>query len=327
MITTRSIDLLLRGVRAEFAKVTDQAEKQGAAYNANVYLDAENKTGGLFEEMNAIGQQRVEFTSVTGVSRLSPTNELQPFIEKSYVPSFITSVEPYKFTGRIKVSQESADRRDSRYMAALNEASKLTYSAINTKNQQRFDRFNKAFSAVGTTYPHLFDFGDNVALLAANHPLKNGSTYSNLVTATDITSTSLETSILVLQNQVDDIGEPMPMGGGTNYLIVPPAKVKKAKEAIDSEWSPFNANNTINVWATVGWKLISSPYLSATNGGSNTAWYIVDGMFSPLKDVQFKNISQTTWFEEDTKAFVYDIEMQHKVGVNDFRGICGTVGL
>lgn len=326
-ITTRSIDLFLRGVRAEFAVVVDQAEKQIAALDANVYLDATNKTGALFEEVNAVGQQRVEAIGVTGVNELLPTQELQSFPETGYVPSYITAVEPYKFARRIKVSQESAERRDAKYAKALNEASKLNIAYANTRTRHKFGRLYQGFSAVTTATPQYFDYGDGTYLFSAVHPDKISGTHSNVVTASDITDTSIEAMVLVLQNQVDDIGEPMPMGGGTNYMIVPPAKVKKAKQNIDSEWQVGTANNTINVWRTVGWMLVSSPFLSATNAGSNTAWYIADSMYSPLKDVMFKSVTNETWYEDDTKAFVHDICFEHRVGPYDYRGIVGNSGL
>lgn len=208
-ITTRSIDLLLRGVRAEFAVIVDQAEKQTSAYDANVYLDATNKTGALFEDINGTGQQRVEAISVTGVSQLVPTEELQGFPEATYVPSYVTSVEPFKFARRIKVSQESVERRDTKYQKALNEASKLNFAWMNTKAKHKFDRLNYAFTSVAAI-KHLFDYGDSVYLCSASHPDKIGGVHSNLVTASDINPTSIEAMVLVLQNQVDDIGEPMP---------------------------------------------------------------------------------------------------------------------
>jgi len=323
-ILTRDIDILLRGVRAEFAYIVDQAEKQVSAYDANVYLDTTNKTGALFEEVDAVGKQRVESIAVTGVSELLPTEELQAFPETSYVPSYITSVEPYKFSRRIKVSRESVERRDTLYQKALDEVSKLNYAWMNTRSRHRFDRFNKAFSVV--TAKHLFDYGDGVALCSSSHPDKVGGTHSNVVTASDISPTSIESMVLVLQNQVDDIGEPMPMGGGTKYIVVPSAKVKKAKEQIESEWIPDSANNNINVWRGQGWILVSSPFLNSAHGGSDTAWFIVDGLFSPLKDVVFKPVTNETWFEDDTKAFVHDIHFEHKVGAFDYRGIVGNQG-
>lgn len=325
MITSKSIDLLLRGVRAEFANVVDQADKQLAAYNSNIYLDATNKTGALFEEINGQGQQRIESIGITGVQELQPTAEAQEFIGTDYVPSYITTVEPYKFTRRIKVTRESAERRDSKYQKALDEASKLQVAAENTKSRHRFDRFNKAFSAV--TANHLFDYGDNVALVSASHPKKIGAVQSNIVTASDISPTSIESMQLVLQNQLDDIGEPMPMGGGHKYLVVPPTKVRRAKEVIESEWLVDTANNNINVWKGQGWTIVTSPFLSASNGGSNTAWFMVDANFSPLKDVMFRPVTNETWFDENTKIFVHDISFEHKVGAYDYRGLVGNAGL
>jgi hypothetical protein len=326
MITSKAIDILLKGVRAEFTVTIDQAEKQLAAYNSNIYIDASNKTGALFEEVAGYGRQRVEAIQITGVSELQPTEEQQEFIDTSYSPSFITAVEPFKFTRRVKVTRESAERRDTRYQKALNEAAKLQIAAENTKTRHRFDRFNKAFAAV--TAKHLFDYGDGAALISAAHPTKvpGGSNQSNLVSASDISPTVIETEMLVLQNQIDDIGEPMPMGGGMKYFVVPPSKVKKAKENIDSEWQIDTANNNINVWRGVGWVLVTSPFLSAKQGGSDTAHFIVDGMYSPLKDVMFRAVTNETWFDENTKTFVHDISFEHKVGAFDYRGIVGNAG-
>jgi hypothetical protein len=326
MITSKSIDLLLRGVRAEFANVVDQADRQLAAYSANIYLDATNKTGALFEEISAQGLQRVESIGITGVQELQPTAESQEFVATDYVPSFITRVEPYKFTRRIKVTRESTERRDSKYQKALDEASKLQIAAENTKARHRFDRLNNAFAVV--TANHLFDYGDGVPLVSASHPMKEGSAVqSNIVTASDISPTSIESMVLVLQNQLDDIGEPMPMGGGHKYIIVPPTKVRRAKEVIESEWVVDTANNNVNVWKGQGWSVITSPFLSAINGGSNTAWFIVDANFSPLKDVMFRPVTNETWFDENTKVFVHDISFEHKVGAYDWRGLVGNQGV
>ena len=322
MITTRSIDILLRGVRAEFALTIDQAEKQLLAYNSDVYLDASTKTGALFEEINASGRQRVETIPITGISELSPTEEAQPFISKDYVPSFITGVEPFKFTARIQVTREAAERRDSKYQKALNESAKAQIAAENTKARHRMQRFNTAFAAV--TLPQLFDYGDGQPLASASHPTKvpGGAAQSNIVTTSDITPSAIEAMILVLQNQLDDIGEPMPMGGGKNYLIANPAKMRRAKQNIDSEWEVGTANNNINVWYGGMWVLVQSPFLT-----SLTQWQIVDGMFSPLKDIMFRAVTNETWFNEDNKVFNHDISMEHKVGPYDWRGTVFNAGL
>lgn len=318
-VFTRDIEILLKGVRAQFALVVDQASKQLSAYNSDVYLDATNKTGALFEEVSAVGQQRVEYAAVSGVSQLMPTEEAQEFIEKSFVPSYITVVEPYKFTARIKVTREAAERRDARYQSALNEITKLNIAAENTKARHRFDRFNKAFALV--TDKHLFDYGDGVPLVSNSHPDKVGGVHSNLVTASDITPSSIESMVLVLGNQTDDIGEPMPMGGGAKYIVLPRAKVRKAKEVLESDWVVDTANNNINVWKGQGWTMVTSPYLT-----SNTAWFVLDANFSPLKDVMFRNLENETWFDNNTKVFVHDISFEHKVGAIDYRGIVGNPG-
>lgn len=324
MITTRDIDIFLTGVRADFYMVVDQAKKQLAAFESNVYLDATNKVGPLFEEVSATGQQRKEFAQVTGVSRLLPTEETQPFPETTYVPSYITSVEPFAFSRRIVMSRASVERRDSKYRASLEEGSKLQVAAAMTKAQNKFDVFNKGASLF--TAKHLFNYGDGVALFGSTHPDKEGSTHSNITTAADITSTSIEANVLVLQNQVDDIGEPMPMGGGRKFMVITPQKVKKAKEEIGTEFQVGTANNTINVWYGGDWTLVSSPLLQATYGGSNTAWWVIDGMFSPLKEVIFKAVTNENWFDDNNKTYVHDISFEHRCGAIDYRGMVYNAG-
>lgn len=328
-ITTRNIDVYLRGIRADFAEVVDQAQKQIGAYETNVYLDSTNKVGGLFAENDRSGQQRVEYLGTTGVSRLLPTNELAAFPQTTYQSTYLTQAEPFKFARRIVVSRESVERRDNQYNKALEEASKLQYAYINTRASNKFDRFNQAFAAV--TASHLFDYGDvdagATALVANNHPDKVGNTHSNLVGPSAITPVSIEAMVLALQNQVDDIGEPMPMGGGTKFMVVPPALVRLAKQNLETELEPFTANNQINVWYGAGWTVVSSAHLSAAHGGSNTAWFVLDGQNSPLVEEIFKPITAETWFDDDRKAFVHDVEFNHKVGAKDYRGIVGNQGI
>ncbi len=328
-ITTRNIDIFLRGIRAEFAEVVDQAQKQVGAYETNVYLDATSKVGGLFAENDRGGQQRIEYLGTTGVSRLLPTEELAGFPETQYHPTYLTRAEPFKFARRIVVSRESVERRDAQYTKALEEASKLQYAYVNTRASNKFDRFNQAFAAV--TASHLFDYGDvaagATALVANDHPDRVGNTHSNLVGPSAITTVSVEAMVLALQNQVDDMGEPMPMGGGQKFMVVPPSLVRVAKQTLETELEPQTANNAINVWYGVGWTLVSSAHLSAAHGGSNTAWFIVDGMNSPLTEEIFKPITAETWFDDDRKAFVHDVEFNHKVGAKDYRGIVGNAGV
>lgn len=117
------------------------------------------------------------------------------------------------------------------------------------------------------------------------------------------------------------------MGGGVKYLVCPDAKVKKAKEQIDSEWQPDNANNAVNVWRGQGWIVVSSAFLNSANGGSNTAWWVIDANYSPLVDVTFRPMTNNTWFDNNTYVFNHDISFEHKVGAEEYRGLVGNKGL
>jgi hypothetical protein len=62
--------------------------------------------------------------------------------------------------------------------------------------------------------------GDGVQLLASNHPLANGSTFSNiLATAADLNETSLEQSLIDIAGFVDERGLKIALQG--RKLIIP----------------------------------------------------------------------------------------------------------
>ena len=326
MKTTRDIEILLRGVRAEFAEVIDQAEKALRLYEGNVYLDVDNKIGPLFVEENASGYQRREYASLYGVDELEEIGELEDFPEGHIGIGYITSVEPYKYGRKISASWESVKRRDPKYQRALDATRRLRIGATITKYKHLFNIFNKAFTSQSSLPNYMFGYGDG-APLCGTHTLKNGSTITNTVTASDITPDAIESMVLKLQSMTDDEGNPMPMGGGRKALVVPPAKVKKAKEVLGTEREPYTNNNTINVWYNEEWYLISSPYLSSAYGGSDTAWFIVDMNNSPLVYVEFTPVTmEKPYYRPENMSFHWQIFAEWKVGWIDFRGIVGNQG-
>lgn len=321
-MTSSDIDIFLKGVRAEFAMVEDQAATQSRALDTSIYLNAESKLGPLFTELNGQGKQRFDFSATTGVGEPEPTGEVQAFPETQYYPTYITSAQPSRFAKRIRVSLQSVSRRDPVYSQKLEESAKLVIAAKNKTARIRFQLINETRTAQGSLTTGEFGYGDAQKLLSTIHADKNGGNGVNVLTPSNaISDATLESIIQLGYNTKDDVGEPMPMLGGTKYLITHINNIKKTKELIESEWKADTANNNINVWRGQGWILVTSPFITST-----TAVYVVDALFSPLVDITFKPYSPETWYDQNVKAFVHDIEFEKMVGPRDWRGFYGTLG-
>jgi phage major head subunit gpT-like protein len=128
------------------------------------------------------------------------------------------------------------------------------------------DMYNSGVSTATT--PRLA--GDGVAVFSASHLLLNGGTWSNLASASAaIGTTSMQTALAAFENTVDDRGLQQVLV--PKYLMVPPAIEGKARELLQSTYTPGDANNSINwIKASRGLELVVNPYLTST-----TAWYLI----------------------------------------------------
>ena len=106
--------------------------------------------------------------------------------------------------------------------------------------------------------------GDGVAIFATTHTALRGGTWSNLLSpAADLTATSLQTAIDNFETTKDDSGKYQIIK--VRYLIVAPQNAWKAKELLQSAYTPENANNAVNTIKDRNLQLIVSPYLTDTD--------------------------------------------------------------
>lgn len=114
---------------------------------------------------------------------------------------------------------------------------------------------------------------DGVPWFSASHTLLSGGTASNLVTGA-LTPTTLNTAMVRLMEQRNERG--VIMGNVGAYLVVPPALLKTAIEITQSVLVSDSANNAVNVFRSpLGIEVVTSPYLGAAAGGSDTAWFLL----------------------------------------------------
>lgn len=194
----------------------------------------------------------------------------------------------------------------------------LGNKAAITRDTNAFKIFRGAFTTTLTA--------DGVSFIDAAHPLIGGGTTSNLVSGA-LTTTTLNDGIIALGEQKDQSG--VVIGNEANILLVPLALYKKAQEITQSVLIADSANNNINVYSSIfGIKVMTSPYLGANAGGSDTAWFLLSRNHSVYRYVrQGLETSLRDWSLSNNRTYFYQANFREEVDVIDYVGAVGATGL
>lgn len=193
-----------------------------------------------------------------------------------------------------------------------------------TIDQNAFKIFRGAFTTTLTA--------DGVAM-CANHPLLNGSFYSNnlfdiTAASTVLSSTSLNAAIIAMAQQPDQTG--IVLGQQPQVLLVPPALIKLALELSDSALIGDGTTNAINVFRSAyGYRVYSSPYMGAgVVGGSDTAWFLL-GRNTGIKRIVRQGIETflRPWGYSNNRTYLYQANLREEVVCIDYSGIIGAKGI
>ncbi len=92
--------------------------------------------------------------------------------------------------------------------------------------------------------------GDGKALLASDHPLGVGGTWSNLLAAEDLSEASLESAVIAVDGMVDNVGIVFPVA--IKKLIIPRQEIFNAARILKSVGRPGSADNDINALKSSG---------------------------------------------------------------------------
>ena len=166
---------------------------------------------------------------------------------------------------------------------------------------------------------------DGVSLINAAHPT-NAGTVSNLV-AGSLSSATLDLAMVALAEQADNAG--VIKGQQGNVLLVPTALFKAAKEITGSVLESDTANNNINVWrSTYGYVVMTSPYMGAAAGGSDTAWFLLGRNHSIQRIVrQGIETNMRDWTYSNNRTYLYQANFREEVRAIDYVGVVGSTGL
>ena len=202
------------------------------------------------------------------------------------------------------------DRLASRYTRAL------ARSMANTKQVKAAAVLNNGFDSAYTG-------GDGVQLLANNHPLANGGTFSNiLATAADLNETSLEQSLIDIAGFVDERGLRIALQG--RKLIIPKEQQFTAERVLRSPLRVSTADNDINAIKNMG--MIPEGYRVNHFLTDTDAFFIMTDAPNGLKQFVRSPIKTAIEGDFDTGNVRFKARERYSFGWSDPRGIFGTPG-
>lgn len=216
------------------------------------------------------------YTSKTGFGKLRKFTDGDDVPTVTRDRSYTTSVTYNNYGGSVDVTKNQIEDRD--FAAELDEMKDLSRSANYSVDESAMQLFNGGFAT--TTTVNGWDmtwYGDSKPQYSTIHPTTTvgGSTQSNASsTGIKLGHDNFQTARLALELQKEDNGLALTMAG-KNTIVIPLALEKTAMETINSPLTPESNNNAINVY-TGTTDIVTSKFLDSTNGGSNTAWFLIN---------------------------------------------------
>ena len=187
-----------------------------------------------------------------------------------------------------------------------------------TRDRNAFQVWNDSFTTQQSN--------DGVALFSNAHKTIGGEDVTNIETGA-LSEANLNIAFNSLINQITQDGT---LGSHEPAcLLVPTALFKTANEITKSILRPGTADNDLNYYSQLypGLQVKYSPFLSATQGGSDTAWFLLS-----------RNHSLTRWVRQGIETnlidfkfqrnnnYVYKAEYREVVDSISWEGLVGSSG-
>lgn len=317
----------IKGIGAAFAEVENQAEKAYSLATKDALGVDGNKFTALFKERTS-DKARETLANKTGVNYPGVTSEGEDYNRDTRLPGYKTEFNFIKKTQSIEVTEEERDDIDKVWADKLQEAFDLRVAAMMGMDKDAFSIFNYGFTAQASLPSHLTFYADGKPMLSVGHPRKDGGTAQSNASATGVplTEPNLEVGLVALGRQLDDKGQPMAIGSGKVILLVPDALAREAVRITKSTKRQGTANNDLNVYEGDRVVVVSTKWINSQNGGSDTQWFLIDSMYSPLIMYIRRAITASNFMDNNNKNVIHDVSLRYQVGNKDWRGIWGSKG-
>lgn len=191
----------------------------------------------------------------------------------------------------------------------------LAQSLIETKETRCANVLNRAFNSsyVG---------GDGVSLINSAHPIANGTSFSNQLTAAaTLSQTPFEQMLIQIRQAVNNTN--MPIRLKPKQLIVHPANQMVAITLLKSVGRTGTANNDVNPLKYVG---IDPDPVIMTRLTSTIAWYVQTDAARGLQVIQRTALKKAMEGDFETDSMRYKASERYIEGWTDPRALYGTAG-
>lgn len=193
----------------------------------------------------------------------------------------------------------------------------LAQSLIETKETLGANILNRAFTPG-------YNGGDGTTLVADDHPLASGGTFSNkLSVAAALSQTSLEQLLIQIRNAVDNNGKRIRLT--PTKLVVSPSNVFQAEVLLKSVLRTGTADNDINPVKSMG--LLSGGQANLSRLTSTTAWWVETDAPEGLKLAMRRGLEKSMEGDFETDSMRYKATERYAFGWTDPRGVFGTPGV
>ena len=196
---------------------------------------------------------------------------------------------------------------------------KFADNARATRDKTAFGLYRNAFTTTLTA--------DGVAWISSSHTTIPGLTVDNRIASNPVLAPdSLNTGIVQLLEQKSQDG--IVSGQQPAYLVVASANFKKAMEVTGSTLIADSANNNVNVFSSVyNISVWHSPYLGASQGGSDTAWFLLSRNHAATRYIREELTTDLVDYIYSTNNnYVYKGMFREVYGVTDYIGAVGSTG-
>ena len=285
---------------------TDSTPSMATANDAEIFVPIQTDHSGYFYEV---------FKGPGLWSQTAETGQVASTVPKVANKVFVQVLD---WTQSVYLSKNMFDDNMHGVWAAI--VADMARTGRVTQDNNAFQIFRGAFTTTLTA--------DGVAL-CGTHTLIGGGTSVNTASGAGsaLSDASLYTSMVTLRQQVNQAG--IPLGNVPAILLVPSVLFKLALQLTDSALVADAANNAINVYrSTYGFKVMTSIWLDAANGGSDTAWFLLaknHGIRRLIRQGIETNFRD--WSYSDNRTYFYQGNFRESYFAQDYSGIVGNVGV
>lgn len=190
----------------------------------------------------------------------------------------------------------------------------LSRSLFHTKEVKGASILNNAFD------PNYLG-GDRRPLIATDHPLFNGGTFSNRINA-DLTETALEQAYMQISDMVDERG--LPIALKSTKLIIPVGLTFTAERLLGSDKRSGTSDNDVNALRTTG--IYSGNYVVNHYLTDPDAWFLLTDCPDGLKHFKRKALRTAMEGDFETGNVRYSAKERYSFGWSNPRCIIGSPG-